>query len=609
VVFLLVTAIFIDSKIESKYSSWSRGVDDMYAPMEVLLELLKSTKLADRKKAIDELHSWNEQLVMEDALTLLELAGQIWPISDEEWDDPSHALVKAACVFIHDDMIPTLEKNLVKYSYQTINFVLSLLIINQSDTAKKLYKKVFSQIYFQSDFIPSYDERNVIFEHKESTLTAIEVLIENNLTLHPWYEWYYHYLVVIGLEKQYITSTEVPIEKDFITGKLQSFFDRYLEYHQDYKRTYVYEAWKVPYYQLRFYLKNYLTLYSTYCSEEELLNLQNILEWKDNIIRLDYIETLWKRNLSNHAIEQTVQEILVSNEGTHQAYTILKKYKPEFLPTDSTFQTYFVKETADFLFYNSSEGFEKFPTEVEIMGSFQENDQLYGDNLTYYVVRFKSADNQGWMRMLIGAYYTHNIPTPWHPTELEDGYTDFLPWDSKNYEEHVEDFRKYLVGKHGEAKQDEVFYQSTPTYDRHNNLVVLPFLFSFGLLWASDWFIIGLIFPPIWILLKYLHAKRLEKNILVQIRGYYLDYFYFDDPTCVTLNQISKIHYEKRTVAKRERFFFIPLKTWHYILYDYEDKEIYVIPGSSLIEDYFIPTLQSRTAHLSQPPVLTWEDE
>lgn len=580
--------------------------------MEDLLELLKSTKLADRKKAIDELQSWNEQLEMEDTLTLLEHAGQIWPISNEEWDDPSYALVKATCVFIHEDMISTFEKNLFKYSYQAINFVLSGLIIHHSDAAKQLYKKIFSQLYFQAFFIPSYDERNLIFEKKERTVTAIEVLIENNITLHPWYEGYYHFLVAMGLEQKYITSAEVPLDKEFIFEELQSLLDRYLEYHHDYKRTYVYEAWKTSYYQLRFYLKNYLTLYSTFCSDEELLNLQTILKWKDNIIKLDYIEILWKRNLTNDVINQTVQEILVSNEGTHSAYKILQTYKPELLPTDSTFQTYFVKESADFLFYNNSQEIEKFPTEVEIMGSFHETDVMYGEDLTYYVLRFKSTElalaDKSWMRMMLGAYYTSNIPTPWQPTELEDGFTDFLPWSSKPFEEHVEDFRAHLAEKHGTAEKDEVFYQSRPTFNRRNNTIaLLTFIAFFALIWVNDWFIIGLLLPPIWLLLKYLHAKRLEKNILVQIRGYYLDYFCFNDDTYLTMNQISKIHYEKRTIAKRERFLYLPLKTWHYIIYDHGDQEIYTIPASYLIEEYFIPILKSRSAHLSQPFVLTWE--
>lgn len=437
-------------------------------------------------------------------------------------------------------------------------------------------------------------------------------MIENEITLHPWYEWYYHLLVTMGLERKYITSAEVPLDREFISEKLQSLFDQYLEYHQEYTREYVYEAWKTPYYQLRFYLKNYLTLYSTFCSDEELLNLQSILKWKDNTIKLDYIEILWKRHLNNDAFNQTVQEILVSNEGTHSAYKLLQTYKPELLPTDPFFHTYFVKEAADFLFYTSNQGIEKFPTEVEIMGSFQEIDLMYGDDLTYYILRFKSTDpamtNNGWMRMLMGAYHTANIPAPWHPVELEDGFTDFLPWGSKPYEEHVEDFRAHLAEKHGTAEKDEVFYQSRPTFKRHNNTIaLLTFIAFFALIWVNDWFFIGLLLPPIWLLLKYLHAKRLEKNILVQIRGYHLDYFCFDGGTYITINQMAKIHYEKRTIAKQERFLFLPLKTWHYVIYDYGEQEIYAIPSSYLIEEYFIPILKSRTAHLSQQLVITWE--
>ena len=109
--------------------------------------------------------------------------------------------------------------------------------------------------------------------------------------------------------------------------------------------------------------------------------------------------------------------------------------------------------------------------------------------------------------------------------------------------------------------------------------------------------------------MKYFHVKRLEKNILIQIRGYCFDYFYFDDNTFVELRAISKISFEKRTVARKERFLNLPFKTWHYILYDHADEEIYSIPASYLLEAYFIPILQSQTAHLTQKPVLAWEVE
>ena len=586
----------------------------MYAPMQDVLNLLKSTKLTDRSRAIEELMDWNVQLNLEDAIDLLEEAGSILPISNEEWDDPSNALVRAACVFIHEEMIPIFEKNVFKYSYQAINFVCSLLIISSSDRAVTLYKKIFQKLYFQVPLIPLDQELQIILEEKERTITAIKVLVENKITLHPWYEPYFHYLVATALKQDYLESEEVPLDKDFIRGELQSLFDRYQEYHADYKRKYVYEVWKKSYLELRFYLGIYLPIYSASCSVDELWSLKNILNFNDNHMKLQYIEILWKRKFNHELLDQEVLKILVSDEGTHRAYRILEDYKPELIPKDLNLQTTFVKEAAENLILNSSVGNGQFPTEVEVMGDIQITDALYGDHLTYYIVRYKPADtnvsDNSWMRMLMGAYYTSEIPTPWHPYELDDSYTDFILWESKSYEEHADDFHEYLAEKQSKYKKDEVFYQSTPSYNRHNNtMALLLFAFSFGLIWVSDWFILALPLPFIWLFMKYLHFKRLEKNILIQIRGYFFDYFYFNNDTCIELRDISKIHYEKRTVAGKERFLKLPFKTWHYILYDYGDNEIYAIPANYLLEAYFIPILQSRTSHLSQQPVLSWEVE
>lgn len=587
------------------------GGDGMYAPMEDLLKLLKIPELSERKKAIEALESWNEQLEMEDTIAVLVEAGRIERISDEEWDDPSLALVKAACIFIHEDMIPTLEKNMFKYSYQTINFVLSLLIIWHSEEAKRVYKKVFGQLYYLGRFYPSHEERKLIFQEKESFLMAIEVLIENEITLHPYYEEYDHLLVMMGLKHKHITISEVPLDKEFIVERLQTFIDQYMEYDQEYTREYVYEAWKSSYHELRMYLMIYLTVYGAFCSEEEILSLQPILKWKDNALKLYYVETLWKRNLHSENCDQTVQDVLVSNDESHTAFEMLKTYKPELLPTDPSYQAFYLKEKADFLFYNSL-GIEKFPTEVEIMGSFQVKDVIYENDLTYYVIRFKSTDpsmvEKGWMRMLLGAYYTVSIPTPLQPSTMDDEFTDFLPWNSKTYEEHVNNFRDYLMKKHDLDNNDEIFYQSRPKFNRRNNTIaILIFVAFFGLIWVNDWFLIALVFPPIWLLLKYLHSKMLNRNILIQIRSYHMDYFYFDDCTYIPLNHISKITYEKRTIENRGRFLFLPLKTWHYVLYDYEEQEIYAIPAKYLWEELFIPILKSRTEHLAQKPVIAYE--
>ncbi|CAH2714103.1 hypothetical protein BACCIP111895_01257 [Neobacillus rhizosphaerae] len=379
-------------------------------------------------------------------------------------------------------------------------------------------------------------------------------------------------------------------------------------------REYVYEAWKVPYFQLRFYIKNYLTIYSALCSDQELLKLQFILNWKDDRLKLYYIEILWKRNLDADSVTPTIKEILVGNDGSQEAFGIIQKNKPELLPTDPSYQKYFVKESAEFIFYNSPNGVERFPDEVEIMGTFDEKDVLYGDNLTYYVVRFKSTDptfaHKDWMRMLLGAYYPDKIPTPWQPTSLDDEYTDFMPWREKSFKEHVEDFRSHLAEKHGTNEKDEVFYQSTPKFNRRNNTIAILFFVLFlPLIWVKDWFTFGLLLPPVSLLLNYLHAKKIEKNIMVQIRGYYLDYYCFDDGTYVNLNDIANVKLEKNTLSKPERFLKLPLKKWQYIFYDHGGNAIYSIPSHYLIEEYFIPIFKKQTAHLSQPPVLEWENE
>lgn len=582
----------------------------MIQQMENILSLLRKNDLSERKKGLELLWEWDNALDLHDCLEILRLAGQIKPISEEEWDNPSDALVSAACIFIQDEMIPVIERNIMNYSYSAANKVLSYVLLLQSEEAIRLYKKVIGTYIYQARLVPEYEEMKMIAEEKGCLMIAIDTLLENEAHFHPWYIEYYHYLVARGLQNHFIQPEETFLDREYIESQLTFFIEMYEEYHPDYRFNFVYEAWKDRYLHMRFFLKNYLTLYSVFSSNEELEHYRFILDWKDNELRLHYIEILWQRQLDVDF--NVIDQILKSDDGPIAAYALLRKYKQDLIPTDMSYQEYYVKEAAAFHFFSNS-GIYKFPDEMEVMGSFEVID-FYEDSLTYYMLRFKSSDpmfeSKGWMRMLAGAYMTQSLPTSFNPAELWDVHTDYDPWDSKSLPEHEADFRNWLGEKYDMVAEEEVFYSYFPRFDRKTNTTAILSMFAFLLLiWVSDWFVLGLFAIPIWWLLKFFHAKRIEKNVFVQLRGYYLDYYCFDEGTCVTLNQIDRIELEKRTLARENRFLFLPLKTWHFVFYDVDGSEIYCIPRNYLEEEYFFPILKQRTSHLVHPPALKWEQD
>ncbi|MEL4028960.1 hypothetical protein NST89_10410 [Caldifermentibacillus hisashii] len=101
----------------------------MNAEMQVILDQLEEENLGIRKKAIEALKKWEYQLELEDACLLLEKAAEIKPLCEDEWDNPSYALVTAACIFIHEDMVPVIEKNILRYSLRAAIKVLSFLLV------------------------------------------------------------------------------------------------------------------------------------------------------------------------------------------------------------------------------------------------------------------------------------------------------------------------------------------------------------------------------------------------------------------------------------------------------------------------------------------------
>lgn len=414
----------------------------------------------------------------------------------------------------------------------------------------------------------------------------------------------------MGIEKQYFKAEHYPLNKEYIHNELEELFAIYLEKHEIYTQELAYEVWKDSYLKIRYNLRFLLTLYFSFCTDKEAYALQNILKWKDNQIRLIYIELMWKRGLEIGIKE--IEEILKSTDGSQEAFIIINENKPELLPRDPVFQNYFVTEAARFIFYNHEDGIEKFPSEVEIMGSFEWKEYEFDENLMYYVVRFKSADHvfksKGWMRMLIGAYHTGSIPTSYNLVGLDDHYTDFETWDNKTFNEHVTDFQNFLREKH-QKNIDEIFYDYIPIFDKKNNTIALiSFISSFFLVLVSDWFIIPVILAPIWLLLKYFQAKKIKKNVRTRIRGYYLDYFWFNEGEYIDLQSIAEVKFEKKVLAKQDRFLFLPLKKWHFVFYDYGQEVIFSIPRHYIEAEYFFPIFKSRIAHFVNKPKITFEE-
>lgn len=577
--------------------------------MQELLDLLKSNRLDDRKKAIDGLWEWDNVLEVEDSIKLLELAGQIWPISNEDWDDPSLALVRAGGIIVHKELVPVIEQNLLKYSFHAINRALSFLNILHTPEAIEVYKKFFNQYCLHGRLVPHPEQRNIILEKKEQVLTILEVMIENEVQFHPFYDDFYHFLVGYGLEHKYFTIDQVIIDKELIRERLQYLFDLYLQYDSDYNWKFVYEAWKQPYYEIRYSISTYLAIFSEITTDDEFLELDLVYDWKDPVIKLLYIELLFLRNLP--VDNKIMQELLANEECCCKAYGIVKKYKPEWLPTDPSHQQYYVKECANFLFYNHDQ-LEKFPDEVEIMGKFENDDPIYGHSLTYYVVRFRSSDpafaQKSSMRGLIGAFYSQNIPVAYSPSGLDDYYTDLVSWEEKSFEDHVADFKARIMEKHGTDELNQIHYLGGPHFKKRNNTIaILAFFASFGLLWLNDWFTLGLLVVPLWLLLTFLHVKRLGKNVAVQIREHHMDYFNFQERTYVLLDDIATVKFEKKWVEKSGRFFLLPLRKWHFNFYDHGGNLIYSIPRDYFQEEYFFMAFKNQTLNLMQPPVLEWE--
>ncbi|MDQ0271693.1 hypothetical protein [Cytobacillus purgationiresistens] len=584
----------------------------MDAGLNEILGLMKSNDLDDRREAIKQCIDWTGEIDVEDCLTLFAEAAKVTPLSREEWDDPSKALVMAAGTFLLDEMIPVIEKHIFQYSYEAIHISMSYLLIKNTEDSLAAYKRLFKQLYSQIQIIPVYRESK-IFENKDSMLTALEALIENEVVFHEWYIEYYHYLLAYCVAYEYIKVSDQNVDKDFVSGQLAVLIEDYKEYDEVFTREYDLEAWKNTYSKMRFFLRGYLIIKNSYCTDEEILSYDFILKWKDPYIKLTYLIMLWIRKLD--ADPQIAIDILKGNYGTGYAYGVLQEYKKEALPTDLSIQDYFVIEAADFTFFNHEEGVGKFPDETEVMGSFKRKDYRFGDNYTYYIVRFRSSypafAGKGWMRMMIGPYHTGSLPTPHTISDQDANYTDFMPWESQSLDKHKEDFNNVLKESFDTPQHEErIFGSYVPSFNRkHHTIAILLFVLSILsiVLIDNDWIALSLFIAPIWLLLTYVHAKVLERNVFVQLREHSLEYCHFGDHTHVQLPHIESVHFEKIRPLVKDRFCLLPINQWHFVFYDNEGDIIYQIPRNYIKEEYFFGHFKDLISYYHHPPVIRWE--
>lgn len=85
-----------------------------------ILKLFSSKDLSIREEAINRCFKWDEEIELEDSFTLFAEAARIFPISNEDWDDPSLALTNVAGVYINEEMVPVIERHIYHYSYRGI---------------------------------------------------------------------------------------------------------------------------------------------------------------------------------------------------------------------------------------------------------------------------------------------------------------------------------------------------------------------------------------------------------------------------------------------------------------------------------------------------------
>lgn len=579
-----------------------------------ILKLFSSKDLSIREEAINRCFKWDGEIELEDSFTLFAEAARIFPISNEDWDDPSLALTNVAGVYINEEMVPVIERHIYHYSYRGILLSMSYLLIINTDESLEAYKRIFKKLHLQLNILPVYYE-NKILENKESMLTALNAIIENNVIHHNWYYKYYHYLLSHCVSNDYIKSGEQFADNEFVTSELDRLIEEYMQYDEVYTREYVYEAWRNTYLHKRISLRGYLSIKASYCSDAELLSYDYIFNWKDPYIKLTYLILLWKRKLD--ASPQVALDIMRGNEATDYAYNIVNYNKTETLVKDLEYQKYFVIEHADFTFYHHEDGIGKFPDETEVMDSFIRKNSTYDEDFIYYIVRFRSSyptfASNGWMRMLIGPFHPSLLPTPNRIDEYDANFTDFMPWDSQPIENHIEDFKELLKESYDTEQDEEAIYGLyTPRFNRkHITTAIILFVLSIlsTVFINNDWAALGLFTGPVWLLVNFIYAKILERNVFVQLREHSLEYNHFGDYTYTKLLDIESVDLEKIRPLLKDRFLFLPYKKWHFVFYNYDGNIVYQIPRNYIKEEFFFANFSESIKFYNHPPSLKWEEE
>ncbi len=186
--------------------------------------------------------------------------------------------------------------------------------------------------------------------------------------------------------------------------------------------------------------------------------LQEALNYKDPKLKCFAVLSLVRQNLAVDS--NSILEVARSAEMRNVLYDILESMnKEELFPVEYKTQEAFAESNmVNWLTFPTELG--RVPDEIELMKVVSKNSK--DGILDYYVFRFQTlpphwAAKDGWCAGVSGPFIRKNAPT----TEPHGStFSEFIPWDSKTPEEHVE----YIINSLNKSRQKpSIFEQLTST--------------------------------------------------------------------------------------------------------------------------------------------------
>jgi hypothetical protein len=556
--------------------------------IQVIIRNLRHSNPDIRLKAMQDLHSLElDELLIDQAKSLVETAGKTFPNPVEDWDDPSFVIL----TFLQRYHLPGLVKNIEQFysgmSARAKSLALDMLLKYNTEQSKVVASNLLHEHMHDLAFLPTeHLLDNPTYKH------MLFPLVWSYLTDERFYDDILH-IIWTYTKEEWVKSEDLIPQQTLLLNQYTAIIQKLLPYQADFKSSFVWQSWKESYLHLRSDARVFLDVFGYMGTDETKTELKKaICSYNDPLLK--GVAIISALRLMQPVDENEIRYVAADHEARNLLYSELELLgKTDAFCSEFKTQEHFaVSNMIDWL--KRSEDFAAVPEHIEVIKKYFPDEEQ--PDIYFYLMKFAQADRE-WLTGISGPYKVGEEPTV--HTRFR-GWSTFTFLDDLSEDEHA-DMLLDSLQEGLETSYLEPLAIFSPPFN--TAAIILLVLIAQRILFNLDSLTILAIIISILIAIPATYSlygsSRTKKKASVTLCKGGIQYeFSTGQVEFVHLHDIKKISIKKLKWRKNEYKGSLWFRTKYIVFHDEAHRELMRIPKSfverELFNDYIKTTLGSE---------------